>query len=51
MSVAALLAISICICAAAAAVSNALELRMLLLESLPDETAFIRPAVTVDFSA
>ena len=51
MSVAALLASSICIWAAAAIVSNALEVRVEPFASLPAETAFMLPAVTVDFSA
>ena len=51
MSVAAVVAASICICAAAAAASSALDERIDPLASLPEETEFMRPAVTVDFSA
>jgi hypothetical protein len=51
MSVAALADSAICDCAAAAAASNALDILVEPALSLPDETAFMRPLLTVDFSA
>src|SRR5450830_59292 len=42
---------AICILAVAAAASSALMLAPPCADSLPEDTAFMRPAVTVDFSA